>query len=191
MPFKAERNVKRRSTVSSPHRLTVTSCSMRGFTAASLLHRHAAMALAAPQHRLHLHIANRSVVATMHMSATNTSPTKLQPSAAEMSPGSPEMLARAASVKAGLLRSRIVTPLEATSLIMDNVATLVLDVRTAEQQAGHDINGKAGVTIRGQSHTSYIRHHVETPTRPITHHTYGTMLKPLHGQSHTIHTAPC
>ena len=75
-----------------------------------------------------------------------------QPTLAEMTPGSPEMLARANEVKARL-GERVLSPLEASSFLMDEDADVV-DVRTLEQAAAHEINGQAGRTIRGSSRVS-------------------------------------
>ena len=72
-----------------------------------------------------------------------------QPTSAEMTPGSPEMLARASAVKARL-GERVLSPLEASSFLMDEDAEVV-DVRTLEQATAHEINGRAGRTIRGSS----------------------------------------
>eukprot|EP00966_Prymnesium_polylepis_P265972 6143821-Prymnesium_polylepis.1 len=70
------------------------------------------------------------------------------PTPEEMQPGSPEMLARAKAA-AKQYEDRVLTPLEAFSLIGDEDAIELVDVRTVEQQRGHEINGKAGRSILG------------------------------------------
>ena len=70
------------------------------------------------------------------------------PSDAEMTPGSPEMLARAGA-SAARWADRVLSPLEASSFLLDADDARCLDVRTDEQARGHSINGVAGRTVRG------------------------------------------
>jgi len=70
------------------------------------------------------------------------------PTVAEMTPGSPELLARAAVSKARW-SDRVLTPYEAFKLLGDEDEIDVLDVRTTAQREGHAINGVAGVSVKG------------------------------------------
>ena len=70
------------------------------------------------------------------------------PSTEEMKPGSPQMLARAATARAR--RSELVlTPLEAFALIGDEDDIEVYDVRTQEQRSKHSINDQGPKTVTG------------------------------------------
>ena len=70
------------------------------------------------------------------------------PTAAEMTPGSSEILARAKASKAAW-SERVLTPLETFALIGDEDDIEIYDVRTHEQRKGHAINGRVGVTVKG------------------------------------------
>jgi len=58
------------------------------------------------------------------------------------------MKARAALARRAF-PSAVLTPLEAMCLLVDEDNVRVVDVRTQEERAGHVINGRAGVAIRG------------------------------------------
>ena len=70
------------------------------------------------------------------------------PTPEEMNPGSPEMLARAARAKV-TLADRVLDPLAASSFVLENDDVTIVDVRTREQAERHEINGTAGLTVRG------------------------------------------
>jgi len=72
------------------------------------------------------------------------------PTAAEMQPGSDEMLSRAADAKVRLSAAgRVLTPYEAFAFLGDHDDVEIYDVRTSEQRATHTINGCAGVSAKG------------------------------------------
>ena len=75
-------------------------------------------------------------------------PAGVEPTAAEMTPGSEEMKARAAVSKARW-SDRVLTPLEAFALVGDEDDIEIYDVRTAEQRSGHDINEQGPKAITG------------------------------------------
>ena len=81
---------------------------------------------------------------------TPADPLKLRavPTAEEMTPASEAMKARAAAAKAQWAE-RVLTPYEAFALMADEDEIEVLDVRTSAQRAGHEINGRAGVSVLG------------------------------------------
>ena len=70
------------------------------------------------------------------------------PTPAELTPGSPEMLARATEAQAKWA-DRVLTPLEAFTLIADEDDIEMFDVRTQAQRVGHEINGRKGVSAKG------------------------------------------
>ena len=70
------------------------------------------------------------------------------PTAEELSPGSPEMLARA-SLSQAKWSDRVLTPLETFALLGDEDGVEIFDVRTTAQRTGHEINGRAGVGVMG------------------------------------------
>ena len=77
------------------------------------------------------------------------------PTQAEMTPGSPEMLARAVRVKEAYA-DRVLSPQEAAALMagdrgFDSRRVVSLDVRTPDQLKSHEINGRAGVTLADES----------------------------------------
>eukprot|EP00614_Pseudopedinella_elastica_P004699 CAMPEP_0172614062 /NCGR_PEP_ID=MMETSP1068-20121228/49166_1 /TAXON_ID=35684 /ORGANISM="Pseudopedinella elastica, Strain CCMP716" /LENGTH=141 /DNA_ID=CAMNT_0013418731 /DNA_START=189 /DNA_END=614 /DNA_ORIENTATION=+ len=66
-----------------------------------------------------------------------------------MTPGSGPMLARA-KISREKHGARLLDPTKASSLLMgDGKKSKVVDVRTAAQAAGHQINGKAGIRPQG------------------------------------------
>ena len=65
-----------------------------------------------------------------------------------MTPGSPELLARAELAKARW-SDRVLTPYEAFAFIGDNDDVEVFDVRTAEQRASHAINERGPRAVVG------------------------------------------
>ncbi len=73
------------------------------------------------------------------------------PSVAEMTPASPEMLARAAAANAAW-SDRVLTPYEAFAYMGDEEDIEVIDVRTAEQRQKHSINGQVGLSVKGAQH---------------------------------------
>lgn len=70
------------------------------------------------------------------------------PTEAEMTPGSPEILARAKSSKANW-SDRVLTPYEAFAFIGDEDDVEIYDVRTPEQRRSHAINGRSAIGVKG------------------------------------------
>lgn len=89
-----------------------------------------------------------TTVADETLEPTVASTPSTTPTRAEMTPGSPEMRARAALVQKRWA-SRVLTPYEAFKLLGDEDAIEVYDVRTSEQAANHEINGCKGTTVLG------------------------------------------
>lgn len=94
------------------------------------------LALATASHKIALRPAVRAPVRCFAL-----------PTAEEMSPGSPEMKARAGAAR-DKYADKVLDP-EAASLFAIEQRAKIIDVRTAAERARHEINGVAGVTIRG------------------------------------------
>jgi uncharacterized protein (TIGR02058 family) len=71
-----------------------------------------------------------------------------RPTEAELTPGSPELLARA-DASASRWGSRVLTPYEAFAFLADEDDVEIYDVRTEEQRASHSINGRGAKTVLG------------------------------------------
>lgn len=70
------------------------------------------------------------------------------PTPEEITPGSPEMLARATRAKEAR-SDRVLGPLAASEFVASPTGGVtIIDVRTQEQASGHEIGGKAGVGVR-------------------------------------------
>jgi len=83
------------------------------------------------------------------------------PTEEEMTPGSPQMLARAARVKEAYA-DRVLSPSAAAALMageggFDKGRVAFVDVRTPDQFRSHEINGRAGVTLADESGSAVAR----------------------------------